>query len=126
MKEEKQTLIEMLVGLLISTVIVGVLGVILAGNKLAYILGVVAGSVIALIALLQMYYTLSKAVEMEGKRATRYSVTASIIRMALMAASLVVGILWPDYFNVVGVLLGLLSLKLCAFIQPFIHRVLVS
>lgn len=124
MKEEKQTLMEMLIGLLISTLLVGGIGLLIANNKLSYILGVLFGSVIAAIVLLQMYHTLGKSVDMEGKRATRYSVTASIVRMAIMGASLVIGVVWPQIFNIVGILIGLLTLKLCAFIQPIIHKVI--
>ncbi len=124
MREEKQTLMEMIIGLLIGTLLVGTIGVLIASNKLAYILGVLFGSIVALIVLFQMYYTLGKSVDMEGKRATRYSVTASIVRMALMGVALAVGVLWPQLFSVVGILFGLLSLKLCAFIQPLIHKVL--
>ena len=124
MREEKQTLMEMIIGLLIGTLLVGTIGVLIASNKLAYILGVLFGSIVALIVLFQMYYTLGKSVDMEGKRATRYSVTASIVRIALMGVALAVGVLWPQLFSVVGILFGLLSLKLCAFIQPLIHKVL--
>ena len=124
MREEKQTLMEMIIGLLIGTLLVGTIGVLIASNKLAYILGVLFGSIVALIVLFQMYYSLGKSVDMEGKRATRYSVTASIVRMALMGVALAVGVLWPQLFSVVGILFGLLSLKLCAFIQPLIHKVL--
>ncbi len=126
MKEEKQTLMEMIIGLLIGTIFFNVIGVLIVSNKLAYILGVLFGSMIAIIVLLQMYHTLGKAVDMEGKRATRYTVTASIVRMALMGGALAIGIVWKDLFSVVGILFGLLTLKLSAFIQPLIHKVLFN
>ena len=122
MKEEKQTLIEMIIGLLFCTLFVGVIGVVIASNKLTYTLGVLFGSLIAVVVLLQMYYTLGKAVDMEGKRATAYTVSASVVRMALMGGALAVGVVWPNLFSVVGILFGLLTLKLCAFIQPIIHK----
>ncbi len=124
MKEEKQTLMEMFIGLFVATLLVVVIGVFIANNKSSYILGVLLGSVVALVVLYQMYHTLGKAVEMEGKRATRYTVASALVRMALMGASLAIGILWPDVFNIVGILLGLLTLKLCAFVQPIIHKTL--
>ena len=124
MKEEKKTLVEMMVGLLVSTILVLVIGVVVVNDKLAYILGVLFGSVVACIVLLQMYHTLDKAVDMEEKRATRYMVLASIVRLAIMGAALAVGVLLPNLFNVVGILFGLLTLKLCAFIQPIVSKII--
>ncbi len=124
MKEERQTFKEMLMGIAIVTVLVGAIGYILVSNKLAYILGVLLGSIVAIIILMQMYYTLSKAVDMEEKSASRYSVATSMIRTLLMAVALVVGIVWPDYFNIIGILFGLFTLKICAYMQPLIHKVL--
>ncbi len=124
MKEEKKTLMEMMVGLLVSTLFVLIIGVVVVNDKLAYILGVLFGSVVACIVLLQMYHTLDKAFDMEEKRATRYMVLASIVRLAIMGVALAVGVLLPNVFNVVGILFGLLTLKLCAFIQPIVRKII--
>ena len=126
MREEKQTLIEMLIGLLIAIALVEVIGVVIVSNKLTYLLSVLFGGVVAAIVLFQMYYTLGKAVEMEEKNAARYTVLSSLVRLVIMGAALAVGVIWPNIFHVVGILLGLLCLKLCAFIEPIIHRVLFS
>lgn len=124
MKEEKQTFLEMLVGIVGNTLVIGIIGSMIAPNKSAFALGAFLGGVTSVFILMLLYRSLERALSMESKEAEKYAVRAAIIRLVLMCIPLVLSILFPNMFNVLGVFFGLMGLKVSAFLQPVMHKML--
>lgn len=126
MREEKQTFIEMEIGIAFSTFIIAVVGAFLASNRSSYVVGTLLGGCFAAFVLFLMYRSIEKAIIMGEEMAQKYTVKTAIIRLIIMCIALMTGILLPGIVNVVGVLLGLFSLKASAYLQPLVHKVMAS
>lgn len=123
MKEEKQTLLEMICGIVVSSIFFIAIGAIIFRPISNFILGVLLGTAIAILVLVQLYYSLNKTLEMDSRHAERVGGRHAILRIFIMGLALVIGILLSDIFNVIGILLGILGLKFSAYLQPAIHKI---
>lgn len=126
MKEEKLTLIEMLLGIIISTTVLMLIGSLIVQKKAPFALGILFGGAVAVIVLIQLYYSLNKTLDLDSESAKSYSVRHAILRLMIMGAALVVGIVFYHALDILGILLGLLSLKFSAFLQPVIHKLIAQ
>ena len=126
MREEKQTFVEMMIGIALSSLIITVVGAIIVPNKLSFVFGTLFGGAIAVFVLFLMYRSIEKALSMDEKNAESYTTKTAIYRLAIMASALVIGILCPKLINVIGVLLGLFTLKVSAYLQPLVHKVFAN
>lgn len=124
MREEKQTFLEMLIGIIGSTLLFSIIGAVIAPNRGTFVLGTFLGGIIAIVILMQLYRSIERALVMETRAAEKYAVRAAMIRLGLMCIPLVISILLPSIFNVLGVFFGLLGLKFSAYTQPFVHKVI--
>ena len=123
MPEEKQTLWELMIGT-IAFVFFLMLGNLLVENPLAYTVGLILGGAVSIGMSVHMYSSLQKAVLYDRKNAEKKIKIGSLIRMAFMLIALVVSVIVPQYISLVGVALGILSLKFSAYLQPLTHKVL--
>ena len=123
MKETKQTLCELIVGIIFFFVIF-LAGNIFVTNRVAYTLGLLIGSLIAGFMSSHMYRALEQAMLYDEDTAAKKVKTGTILRVLLMMAGLVAALLLPEWFSVIGVALGVLSLKFSAYLQPLTHQVL--
>lgn len=123
MKETKQTLQELLIGIVIFSVLF-LLGNIFASNRLAYTLGLVLGSLIAAVMSGHMYHAMEEAMLYEEDAAAGKVKKGSLFRGLLMMAGLAAALLLPEWFSILGVIFGVLSLKFSAYLQPLTHKVL--
>lgn len=122
---ERQTRNELLTGIGLFTAVF-LLGDLFAENKLAYTLGLLLGAVVAVFMVLHMYSTLERVLLYDQDTAKKKMKFASMFRMFFMIVALVVAALVPKYFSVLGVLLGILSLKFSAYVQPLTHKVFLK
>ena len=93
-------------------------------NPLAYILGLVIGGLIAGFMSVHMYRALQQAMLYDEEAATKKVQKGTILRILLMMAGLVAALIFPQWISVIGVALGVLSLKFSAYLQPLTHKVL--
>lgn len=122
MKETKQTLYELIAGI-IFCVLIFMAGNIFASNRIAYSLGLLLGSVISGIMSAHMYRALEQAMLYDENTAAKKVQKGTILRFLLMVAGLVAALLLPEWISVIGVALGVLSLKFSAYLQPLTHKV---
>lgn len=123
MEEAKATLKEMLTGIVILAVLVVGIGIWFAGDcKLSYALGVLLGGTAASGFLLHMYRSLDEMLDLDPDTAKKYARRKSVTRLVMMG--LVVGLsgVFPDIFHPIGVILGIMTLKFCAYLQPSVHK----
>ena len=123
MPQEKQTLWDLIVGILFF-VFLFMFGNLLANNPLAYTLGLVLGGIASIGMTIHMYSSLQKAVLYDSENAQKKVQKSSLFRMAFMLIVLGVCVILPQYISLIGVALGILSLKFSAYLQPLTHKVL--
>ena len=123
MQEEKMTLYELLAGIVLC-LMVFLLGNIFVSNHLAYTLGLLLGGVIAGFMSMHMYNALQRAMLYDSETAAKKVQKGTMLRLLLMLAGLVAALLLPQWISIIGVALGVLSLKFSAYLQPLTHKFL--
>jgi len=119
----KQTRNELLLGI-VPFVLLFLAGNLLIQQKLAYTLGLLLGVAVAAFMTFHMYSTLERAMLYDQDTAKKKIKFASMFRMFFMIVALVIAVLMPKYFSVLGVLFGILSLKFSAYLQPLTHKLI--
>ena len=123
MQETKQTLYELIIGVVLCGLLF-LLGNIFADNRIAYTLGLLIGCLIAGVMSGHMYHALFQAMLYDEETAAKKVQKGTILRYVFMLAGLVAALALPEYISVIGVALGVLSLKFSAYLQPLTHKVL--
>ncbi len=123
MQNTKQTLYELLAGVVLCFILF-LTGNIFASNRLAYTVGLLLGCIIAAVMSTHMYRALEQAMLYDAETAAKKVQKGTILRYLLMLAGLAAALLLPEYISIIGVALGVLSLKFSAYLQPLTHKVL--
>lgn len=122
MKEIKRTILELLTGMVLYTVLICIVGCFLVDNKLSFILGVLYGAICSAIMIFHMYYTLNISLEMEPEAAEKREKGMIALRLVIMGVALAIGFFLADTFNTIGVILGILGLKISVYLQLIFHN----
>ena len=123
MQETKQTLYELMAGIVLCCILF-LFGNIFVSNRVAYTLGLLLGCLIAAGMSGHMYHSLEQAMLYDEETAAKKVQKGTILRYVFMLAGLVAALALPEYISVIGVALGVLSLKFSAYLQPLTHKVL--
>lgn len=123
MQDEKRTLYELLAGIVLCTLIF-LVGILFVTNKPAYVIGLLTGGILAVGMSSHMYKSLQQAMLYDEETAAKKVQKGTILRYVFMLAGLVAALLLPNYISIIGVALGVLSLKFSAYLQPLTHKVL--
>lgn len=96
-------------------------GIFFVDNRLYWILGIAAGTGVSVLKVTMLNRTLNKAVDMSPEDAKNYTRVRYTYRMVLSIAVVVLAVklVW---FNVVGVIVGLLLVQPAVYIVNFIGR----
>ena len=116
MSQVKETLKGVFIGILIYTVLVEVIGIFFSGDILSYTLGLLVGTAVACALMLHMTFTLNKALDMPENQAVKYTRRQSFIRLLIMLAALLLGVVF-NQLNFIA--LGVLGIKIGALAAPF-------
>lgn len=122
MSEAKETFLDLLLGIVAYTLVVCIIGGIFVDNKLTFIAGVVYGAIIAGLLAYHMLWSLEITLDLNPDDAVKHARKMAMLRMGIMAIAVGVAIFLSTIFNIIGVLLGMLALKLAAYLQPIIRR----
>jgi len=122
MQQEKQTLMELIAGIVFFVLLL-MLGNLITERTLAYTLGLLLGSAMAIVMSRHMYVSLQEAVLYDQKTAEKKMKLGSLLRMVMMLVTLVIAVLLPEVFSFVAVVLGISSLKFSAYLQPLTHKI---
>ena len=118
------TLYTLIIGIIICGLVFGAVGCFIAKHRIPYILGVTIGTFAACGIAVHLYYTIGKSLDMPEEKAAGYTRGMAVLRLMLMGIPLVGACLLPEYINVLGVLLGLTGLKVGAFMQPGVLKII--
>ena len=115
----QQEVNEVTKGIVIYAVIASLILSILTKETIQSILGVVFGSIIAILNFRLLALTMEKAVDYSPGKAQAYSGIRYLIRMFIVAAVVFVSVKNPN-INVIGTVLGLISTQIVIFIKKLI------
>lgn len=59
---------------------------------------------------------------MDPENARKHTLKSAFQRTFIMAAVLMVSMIWYSYVHPIGVVLGLMGVKMTAYMQPYVHR----
>lgn len=124
-KKEKKidsTLSELFIGIILWGVLCQISGVWFVKDKVGYSLGLWIGIFLALAAGFHMWWALDKALDFTQDAAVKIMVKYNIIRYLIIVLVLAV-VMITDVANPLTAFLGLIGLKVAAYIQPFTNKI---
>lgn len=126
MKEKikaNQTLAELVIGILCFGVVCQIAGIFFAHAQLAYAVSLWAGIIAAAGMAVHMNHTINKALACDEGTAEKVTRTSYFLRygcaMILLGVAAVTGVM-----NLIVMFLGIMGLKIGAYLQPFTHKLL--
>lgn len=121
-----ETLKELLTGISLFEILAVLVGIWFVDSPVKYVLGVLAGAVLAILAAIHMYWSIRKNLEVNmdnASAANAYSVKSSMIRYGVILIVFLFFCL-TDIAYPLAVFLGIMGLKAGAYLQPFTHKYL--
>ena len=106
-------------GIVIYAIIVAIISLFLSKVPIPIIIGVVFGSIIAILNFRLLALTMEKAVDFSPGKATAYTSSRYMIRMFIVAAVIFVSVKNPN-INVLGTILGLVSTQIVIFVKKLL------
>ena len=120
-----RTVWELIIGIVLVNALLEVIGLIFVSQKGAYTIGLILGMLLAIGMVFHMNISIEKAVDIGGEHAKGYMLKSYAIRTAVVLAVIVcVGVL--KFANLLSLLLGIMTLKVAAYLQPITHRFMES
>lgn len=123
-KKINETLKELLIAIGLFGLICMIVGILFVESKIAYALGLLIGIALALFSACHMYYSIDKNLTLyaddEGG-ATTYARKASMLRYVVILV-VFFAVCMTDVVYPLATFLGIMGLKIGAYLQPFIHK----
>lgn len=123
MSQVKETIIGFLIGIGIYAVLIELVGFFFSDDLFSYTLGLLFGVAVAIFLIIHMAKTLDRALDLPQEQAVKYTRRQSFLRLAVMLAAMVIALM-VEQFNFIAVILGMLGLKMGAFIAPKLLKLL--
>lgn len=125
LRQLDETYLDLVIGILLCGVISAILGMIITGGNLWYLLGTLAGAFLGILAITMMFINIKKAVEMDAHHASRYMVKYALVRYFALLIILFV-MIKLSFSAFIATMVGVLSSKFSAFLQRPIHSHITS
>ena len=109
-------------GILLYGVLCEIVGLIFVKDRLFYSIGLVAGIVCALFMATHMAWSLGIAMDLAESDAVKKMQTHNIIRYLIVVAVFFL-LLFTGLGNPLAAFLGVMGLKVAAYVQPFTHKI---
>ena len=126
MREAKETFWDLLIGITVLSFVICLIGGAVTKGSITFIAGVCYGGVVAILLTIHLFKSLDKTLDLGEDRAEKYARKMTAIRMGIMILAVVIALYLANWLNLVGVVFGILTLKISAYIQPFIHKGITS
>lgn len=125
MKKLNPTLVELWTGSVLFSVLALLAGNWFVENRLAYGLGLLVGLLTAMYLAWHMAKSIEKMIDkaeqgFDGGAGMRVS---SLLRYGLVVLILIASAFVSEYVNPISVFIGILGLKVAAYLQPFTHKI---
>ena len=120
-KQINRALLELWIGILFVGLLCQLIGMWFADSKVLYSIALWMGIVLALVTVVHMYRTLDRALDL-GAGAQKAVMTANLIRYGCIVIVFMI-VLLTDVLNPLITFMGLMSVKVAAYLQPFTHKI---
>lgn len=118
-------LLELSVGILFWGIICQAAGVWFVKDKAGYSIGLWMGVLLAVAAGIHMWWALDRSLDYGQDTAVKMITKHNIIRYLVIVAVMAL-IMVSGFANPLSAFLGLMGLKVAAYLQPFTHRICVK
>lgn len=122
MDAAKISLIEVIIGIWLLAALVILAGVWFVPNPLAYVLGEVAGSLVATLMMIHLYHTLSYELDLAEKKATNHARIMLSLRTVIEIAVVIGSFYISEWVLPYTVLAGLFGRKIAPLLVPYMER----
>lgn len=119
----RRILMQLYIGIAIYFAVFGILGVIFMRPIWLFMLSLFIGCAAACFIAYNMYDVLDRALELETGKAKSFVTVRSMIRLGICLVLMAAGIM-VDWVSFVGVTVGLLGLKVSAFMNPLVRKII--
>lgn len=117
-----RTLLELLAGIVAWGIVCQAVGIWMVGDRAGYSIGLWIGICVAALSGTHMWWALDRFLEYAGDAAvkliTRHNILRYVIIVVVMALVMISG-----FANPLSAFLGLMGLKVAAYLQPFTHKI---
>lgn len=120
--ESKKTLYGVILNIIMFSVIELIIGLFLVNKYINFILGIVLGTIVAILMIRNMYSVIDRAVMENEETAEGIMRKASVIRMLCLFIVFVIAVFLNRYINVYAMAISTFNLKLAAYIVPFTNK----
>lgn len=120
---ENKTLHEMLIGVLAANILILLIGLVACDDKLMAAIGVAEGAAVAVFYCIHMAVTIDDALCLDERGAASVMRKNMLIRYMVVCVVVAV-VCYTEYGNPVLCIFSCLTVKLGAYLQPVIHRIL--
>lgn len=122
MRNINKTVWELLFGILVSGLILEIIGVMLVRDKLYYSAGVGIGVILAVFMTFSISSSVEQAVDRGEGGARAKMISSYAVRTGVVLAVLILASVFR-WGHPVGLLLGIMTLKVAAYLQPVTHKI---
>lgn len=116
------TLLELIIGITAFGAICQILGIWLVSDKAGYSLGLWLGVISGIFMAAHMWWSLNSALDEPEARAQKLIRSHSMLRYGVVVL-VFVGLAITKIANPLAAFLGIMGLKVAAYLQPFTHKV---
>ncbi|MBQ6095236.1 MAG: ATP synthase subunit I [Lachnospiraceae bacterium] len=121
LRKKNRTVLEMELGIIALGILFQLGSVFFPGSRLERAVSLLLGSVLAGVAVLHMYRTLDRALDLDAGDAQKAIYKGYVLRYVFFALVLVLSAL-TGYLNPLLIFLGYMTLKFTAYLQPLTHK----
>ena len=121
MKKEN-TLLELLMGIIFSSLVIQVIVAIISKNYLYNAIGLWSGTAIACFMAIHMKRSIEDVLDLGEEGGIKRMRSTYLVRMTIVAIAMGVVICF-NLGNPITMLFGALTLKIAAYLQPYIHKI---
>lgn len=122
MKKES-ILLELLMGIIFSSVVIQVIVAVISKNYLYSAIGLWSGTAIACFMAIHMKRSIEDVLDLGEEGGIKRMRSTYLVRMTIVAIAMGVVICF-NLGNPITMLLGALTLKIAAYLQPYVHKLI--
>lgn len=120
-KTQNEALIDLILGILIFGMMVMLVGLFVAPDRLAFVFGIVLGTASSVVRAVHMSVTLERQLDYGEKDARAYAMKNYMIRYLILIAVLLVSVALGTS-GMAGAVIGIFLMKPAAVLSPQIHK----
>lgn len=122
--ESQLTLYELVIGIVMFSVLELIFGVFFINKIICFILGIIIGTIAAIVIVKHMHSTIDRAIEAGEEAAEKIVRNGALLRILGIFTIFFLVVYLHNYINVYAVFISMLNLKFSAYIQPLTNKLI--